>query len=142
MNVWRPFRFDQIDERCGERWWWFPLARAGEIRLLDRMACEEVGQTPCHRVGVLHHHQMPGARSVGGKRGLLEGVMDITGPHDSTADDEELVGDGGKTPPGHRAFGQNGGVQLSDPRPDSADPRHSFDGRPTASPLPQTSGGD
>jgi len=27
--------------------------------------------------------------SLGGKRGLLEGVMDITGPHDSVADDEE-----------------------------------------------------
>jgi AcrR family transcriptional regulator len=27
--------------------------------------------------------------SLGGKRGLLEGVMDITGPHDSAADDEE-----------------------------------------------------
>ena len=26
--------------------------------------------------------------SLGGKRGLLEGVMDITGPHDSAADDE------------------------------------------------------
>jgi AcrR family transcriptional regulator len=26
--------------------------------------------------------------SIGGKRGLLEGVMDITGPHDSLADDE------------------------------------------------------
>jgi AcrR family transcriptional regulator len=26
--------------------------------------------------------------SLGGKRGLLEGVMDITGPHDSIADDE------------------------------------------------------
>ena len=26
--------------------------------------------------------------SLGGKRGLLEGVMDITGPHDSVADDE------------------------------------------------------
>ena len=27
--------------------------------------------------------------SLGGKRGLLEGVMEITGPHDSAADDEE-----------------------------------------------------
>lgn len=27
--------------------------------------------------------------SLGGKRGLLEGVMDITGPHDSVADDEK-----------------------------------------------------
>ncbi len=27
--------------------------------------------------------------SLGGKRGLLEGVMDITGPHDSAADDEK-----------------------------------------------------
>jgi AcrR family transcriptional regulator len=27
--------------------------------------------------------------SLGGKRGLLEGVMDITGPHESVADDEE-----------------------------------------------------
>jgi len=27
--------------------------------------------------------------SLGGKRGLLEGVMDITGPHDSAADDDE-----------------------------------------------------
>jgi AcrR family transcriptional regulator len=27
--------------------------------------------------------------SLGGKRGLLEGVMDITGPHDSAADDQE-----------------------------------------------------
>jgi AcrR family transcriptional regulator len=27
--------------------------------------------------------------SVGGKRGLLEGVMDITGPHDSVADDAQ-----------------------------------------------------
>src|SRR5688572_12190127 len=27
--------------------------------------------------------------TVGGKRGLLEGVMDITGPHDSIADDEQ-----------------------------------------------------
>jgi AcrR family transcriptional regulator len=26
--------------------------------------------------------------SVGGKRGLLEGVMEITGPHDTLADDE------------------------------------------------------
>jgi AcrR family transcriptional regulator len=33
--------------------------------------------------------------SLGGKRGLLEGVMDITGPHESAADDDqwwELVG--------------------------------------------------
>ena len=27
--------------------------------------------------------------SLGGKRGLLEGVMDITGPHDSVADDDQ-----------------------------------------------------
>ena len=27
--------------------------------------------------------------SLGGKRGLLEGVMDITGPHDSAADDDK-----------------------------------------------------
>jgi len=27
--------------------------------------------------------------SLGGKRGLLEGVMEITGPHDTAADDEE-----------------------------------------------------
>ena len=27
--------------------------------------------------------------SLGGKRGLLEGVMDITGPHDSAADDDQ-----------------------------------------------------
>jgi AcrR family transcriptional regulator len=34
--------------------------------------------------------------SFGGKRGLLEGVMDITGPHDSVADDEswwQMVGE-------------------------------------------------
>jgi hypothetical protein len=43
MNVWRPSRSDQIDEKCGERWWWFPLARAGEIRLLDRMSEEQDG---------------------------------------------------------------------------------------------------
>jgi AcrR family transcriptional regulator len=28
-------------------------------------------------------------QAVGGKRGLLEGVMDITGPHESAADDED-----------------------------------------------------
>jgi AcrR family transcriptional regulator len=28
-------------------------------------------------------------QSVGGKRGLLEGVMDITGPHESAAEDED-----------------------------------------------------
>jgi AcrR family transcriptional regulator len=35
-------------------------------------------------------------QSVGGKRGLLEGVMDITGPHESAAEDEDwwlMVGD-------------------------------------------------
>jgi AcrR family transcriptional regulator len=30
--------------------------------------------------------------SLGGKRGLLEGVMEITGPHDSLADDEKWWG--------------------------------------------------
>jgi AcrR family transcriptional regulator len=35
-------------------------------------------------------------QSVGGKRGLLEGVMEITGPHESAAEDEDwwlMVGD-------------------------------------------------
>lgn len=35
-------------------------------------------------------------QSVGGKRGLLQGVMDITGPHESAAEDEDwwlMVGD-------------------------------------------------
>ena len=32
--------------------------------------------------------------SLGGKRGLLEGVMDITGPHDSAADDDKWWHDG------------------------------------------------
>jgi hypothetical protein len=55
------------------------------------MAGEVVRQALPQRGGVLHAGVSPETiyLSLGGKRGLLEGVLDITGPHVSAADDDE-----------------------------------------------------
>ena len=61
--------------------------------------------------------------SLGGKRGLLEGVMDITGPHESATDDDQWW-DMVAGCPTDGAARPDRRVQLPDPRPDPADPRH------------------
>ena len=80
--------------------------------------------------------------SLGGKRGLLEGVMEITGPHESAATDEtwwQMVAD---LPSARRAPRQERRVQLPHPRPHPTRSTPSSAAPPTRKPSPPRSAGN